>query len=188
MPKTAPWQSLEAVGKHQGGRTMSEWNELMHWMYGEGFWYAKPLWAIHKLTEDELLWIPEPNSLCMLWHVGHIAHRERFHIAKFLQGLEGEIIPPQYEIFGPDWVSVDEIKKSIDSVPAVLEWVADVRKETHRYIDSLTDDDLHTVPPTSDLGLSIAHWLFITVSHGAVHIGKIQLLRAMLEGKRDRAC
>jgi hypothetical protein len=36
--------------------------------------------------------------------------------------------------------------------------------------------------------LSAAHWLFITVAHGALHIGRIQLLRALIEGKEERAC
>ena len=46
------------------------------------------------------------------------------------------------------------------------------------------------VLPSSDfgMGLSVAHWLFITVAHGAVHIGRIQMMRAMLEGKHDRTC
>jgi hypothetical protein len=34
----------------------------------------------------------------------------------------------------------------------------------------------------------VAKWLFITAAHTALHIGRIQLLRALAEGKRERAC
>jgi hypothetical protein len=37
-------------------------------------------------------------------------------------------------------------------------------------------------------GLTIAHWLFITACHTSLHIGRIQLLRATLENKPERAC
>ena len=172
---------------------MSKWKDLVHWMYGDvrtdrGFWYSHPLWAIHGLEEDQLFWVPDENSLCLLWHVGHIAHRERLHIGRFVQGLDDTLIPASYEVFGPDWCSVDQVRASIDSATGVLDWVKAVRQESTTFIDSLSDDDFHKVPPSSEFGLSIAHWLFITVSHGAIHIGRIQLLRAMLEGKRDRPC
>lgn len=167
---------------------MSEWKSLAHFLYGRGFWYASPLREIEDLTEEQLFWAPDPKSLCILWHVGHIAHRERIHIGKFLQGLKGTIIPPQYEVFGPDWCSTEKVRQSIDSVQGVLDWVFDVREKSHEYITSLTEDDFHTVPPTSEFDLSVAHWLFITTAHTAVHIGRIQLLRALIEGKRERAC
>lgn len=167
---------------------MSEWKELAHFLYGRGFWYADPFREIEGLTEEQLYWNPDPKSLCILWHVGHIAHRERTHIGRFLQGLKGTIIPPQYEVFGPDWCSTEKIRQSIDSIPNVLDWVFDVREKSHEYIASLTEDDFHTVPPTSEFDLSVAHWLFITTAHTALHIGRIQLLRALIEGKHERAC
>jgi hypothetical protein len=92
---------------------MSEWKEVAHWLYGRGFWYANPPREIEGLTEEQLFWVPDPKSLCILWHVGHIAHRERIHIGRFLQGLEGEIIPPRYRVFGPDWASVEDVRESI---------------------------------------------------------------------------
>jgi len=168
---------------------MSEWNDLGHFLYGRGFWYADPIREIKGLTEEQLFWVPDPNSLCIFWHVGHIAHRERIHIGVFLQGLKGEVIPGQFEVFGPDWRSVEEVRQSIDSVQSVLDWVRDVREESHKFIDSLTDDDFHTVSLNEWAdGLTVAHWLFITTVHAGVHIGRIQLLRALIEGKHDRAC
>ena len=72
---------------------MSEWNDLAHWMYGDvrsdrGFWYAHPLHEIRGLTEEQLYWVPNEGCLCMLWHVGHIAHRERLHYGP-LSGSQG---------------------------------------------------------------------------------------------------
>jgi len=167
---------------------MSELKELAHFLYGRGFWYVNPLREIDGLTDEQLFWIPDPNSLPIIWHVGHIAHRERIHIGQFLQGLQGNLIPSQFEVFGPVWCSVDEIRKSVGSVQEVLDWVKKVREESHNYIDSLSDDDFHTVTETSEEGLSTAHWLFITSSHTALHIGRIQLLRALIENKQERAC
>ena len=172
---------------------MPEWKELAHWMYGDvrtdrGFWYSHPLREISDLRDDHLYWVPDPNCACILWHVGHIAHRERTHIGRFLQGIEGEIIPANYEVFGTEWRSVEQVRESVDSVQGVLKWVEDVRGKSTEYIASLDDVDFHKVPPTSEFGLSVGHWLFITVAHAAIHIGRIQMLRAMLEGKRDRPC
>lgn len=167
---------------------MSEWKDLAHFLYGRGFWYANPDGEIDGLSEEQLFWIPDPNSLCILWHVGHIAHRERSHIGIFLQGLESSIIPAEFDVFGAEWSSVEEVRQSIDSVESVFAWVREVRRESHEYITSLKDEDFHSVPPTSAEGLSVAHWLFITTCHTALHIGRIQLLRAMIEGKHERAC
>lgn len=64
---------------------MSEWKEIAHFLYGWDFWYAHadPFREIGGLTEEQLYGVPAPNSLCILWHVGHIAHRERLHIGRF---------------------------------------------------------------------------------------------------------
>jgi hypothetical protein len=167
---------------------MSKWKDIAHFLYGRGFWYADPLREIDGLTEEQLFWVPHPNSLSILWHVGHISHRERTHIGRFLQGLKETIIPPQYQVFGTDWCSTDEVRQSVGSAQNVLAWVHQVREKSHEYIASLTDDDFHAIPPTSEEGLSVAHWLFITTAHTSLHIGRIQLLRALIEGKPERAC
>jgi len=172
---------------------MSGWKSFAHFMYGDvkerrGFWYARPLGEIKGLSEEQLYWVPDPHCLCMLWHVGHIAHRERTHIGRFLQGLQGPILPRRYEVFGTEWCAVQEVRDAVDSVANVLAWGTEVRQASTDYIESLREEELYHVPATSEEGLSIAHWLFITVAHGALHLGRIQMLRAMLEGKPDRPC
>jgi hypothetical protein len=165
---------------------MSDWKDTAHFMYE--FWYADPLKEIEGLKEEQLFWVPGPKSLCILWHVGHIAHRERTHLGKFLQGIQGTIIPPQYDIFGTEWCSAEEVHSSVGPVQGVFGWVRDVRKKSHEYIESLSEDAFHVIPPTSDGGLSVAQWLFITPAHTALHIGRIQLLRALIENEDERVC
>ena len=174
---------------------MSEWKDLARFMYGDvlkdrGFWYAHPLWEIQGLSEEQLFWVPDAHCLCMLWQVGHIAHRERSHIGLFLQGIREGLIPPQYEVFGADWCSVEQVRSSIGSVQGVLDWVREVRARSAEFVEALKDEDWHKVPVSTPLGepFTVAHWLFITVAHGAIHIGRIQMLRAMLLGEHDRAC
>jgi len=172
---------------------MPAWKDVALFMYGDvqadrGFWYSHPLFEIDELTEEQLFWVPDQKSLCILWHVGHIAHRERTHVGRFLQGLQGTIIPLQYEVFGPEWYSTEEVRRMVGAVEDVFRWVRDVREKSREYIASLSEDDFHKVPPTSEWGLSVAHWLFITAAHTALHIGRVQLLRALIEGKQEGAC
>ena len=175
------------------GITMVGMNDIALWMYGDacsgnGFWYSHEIGETAGLTEEQLYWVPHPNGLCILWHVGHIAHRERVHIGRFLQGLETEIIPRGYDVFGTEWCSVKTLRQSIDSVDSVLTWANTVREESLKYILSLNYDDFKTVPPTSRRNLSIGHWLFITSAHTALHIGRIQLLRALIEDRHEEPC
>jgi hypothetical protein len=172
---------------------MSELKKVALWMFGdvktsEGFWYSHYLYMIDGLSEDQLFWVPDPKKLPIIWQVGHIAHRERFHIGKIIQKLEGRIITSKYEIFGTDWWPVDEIRKSIDSVKNVKKWATEVRQKSHKFISSLNEEDFYAVVETGDDPTNVAHWLFITASHTALHFGKIQLLRALLEDEIDSPC
>ena len=167
---------------------MRKWKELAHFVYGQGFWYADPVGEVEGLSEEDLFWTQDPNGMCILWHIGHIAHRERIHIGVFLQGLGPSIIPAGFDVFGPEWHSTEEVRQSIGSVQEVFDWVREVRSKSREYIDSVTEEDLQAVPQKSHGGLPASHWLFLTPVHGGVHIGRIQMMRAQLEGKRDRAC
>jgi hypothetical protein len=167
---------------------MSEWQNVLKFLYGSDFWYCDPLREVDGLSEDQLFWTPDPKGLCVLWQVGHIAHRERTHIGGFLQWLDGVIIPPPYEVFGPDWHSTEEIRQAVPSVEAVFAWVREVRQQSREYVESLTERDLKQIPATSPGGLSVAQWLSITAVHTGLHIGKIQLLRSLVEGTMDRPC
>lgn len=167
--------------------------ELAGFMYGDPqagrrFWYAHPLQEVHGLIESQLLWTPTPNALCMLWHVGHIAHRERTHIGLFLQSLPEPIVPAAFDVFGPEWCPAERILPSVGSLQNVFDWVCEVRGLSNEYIASLDEAGFQEVPWTAEAGLSVAHWLWITACHTALHVGRIQLLRALLEGQPERAC
>ncbi len=167
---------------------MNNWNDACHWAFGHGYWYADPIDEVKGMSDEQLFWMPTPKSLCALWHVGHIAHRERCHIGHFLQGFdESKLIPFGFNVFA-GWNSADEIRENIESPEAVFEWMRDVRRMTHDYISSLTEADFHSVPPRSVQGNSVARVLLQTVGHTGVHIGRIQMLRAMLEEAKERAC
>ncbi len=165
-----------------------EWNTAFHWAFGRGFWYTDPIKEIEGLSDEQLFWVPTQKSLCALWHVGHIAHRERFHIGWFLEGLRNGLIPPEFDVFGPEWVSAGAVRDAVDSVEKVRDWVRNVRATSHEYIASLAEEDFHKVPQTSDEGHTVAQVLMQTAGHTAVHIGRIQMLRAMLKNKKERAC
>jgi len=174
---------------------MPDIKDVAKYMYGdvntaEGFWHSHVLRELHALTKEQLFWVPDEKALPIIWHAGHIAHRERIHLGQFLQMIEYDLIPPQFEVFGPDWCSVGDIRKSVDSVESVFDWVHGGREESRAYIESLSERDFLSVPEFSEEseGLSVAHWLFITAAHTALHIGRIQLLRVMIERTEGRAC
>ena len=125
---------------------MATWNDLAQWLYpdvqkAEGFWYAQPLWEIEGLTDEDLYWVPDNNAFCILWHVGHIAHREAYHMQRIIRGREGEIIPSKFEVFGTEWCSVKTLQESIDSTDDVFKWVASVRRDTKDLISSFKEED-----------------------------------------------
>ena len=172
----------------------TSWSEVIHFLYGDalpgkGFWYANPLHEVQGLTEDQLYWLPDSHSLCLLWQVGHIACRERLHIGAFLQGLAvPDLWPEPYTVFGSEWASVDQVRVAVDDVKQLFNWVRQARRASQQYISALQPADYLAVPETSEDGLTVAHWMTITACHTALHIGRIQMLRAMIEGKPERAC
>jgi len=167
---------------------VADWQALAQFLYGQEFWYSDPLREVEGLTEEQLLWVPDTKCLCILWQAGHIAHRERTHIGLFLQGIEQDLIPARYEVLGPDWCSVDAVRSAIESVDEVFAWVREVRQKSRAYIASLGDADWHLVAAKSEFGMTVAQWVCVTAIHAAMHLGRIQLLRALLEGEHDRPC
>ncbi|MHB0878870.1 MAG: DinB family protein [Anaerolineae bacterium] len=171
------------------GAESESWRSVAHFLYGDGFWYADPLAEIAGLTEEQLYWVPAPGSLCALWQVGHIATRERLHFGVFMQGLTGAVIPSQYRVFLGE-ATPDEIRAAIGSLEDLYTWIRQARQESHHCIDSMSAADL-TRPAGEAAGnteTTPGHWLYVTAAHTALHIGRIQMLRALIEGKQERAC
>ena len=162
----------------------SDWHDAFHWGFGRGFWYMDPLDEVKGMTQRQLLWAPAPRIHCTLWHVGHVANRERFHIAVLLQGRqEQDVIPTRFSLFDctNECQTGDEILDAVKSVDAVKVWVGDVRQQSHDFIDSLEEEHFNRLPASSYEGSSIAKVLMQTIGHTGVHIGRIQLLRALIE-------
>jgi len=109
------------------------------------------------------------------------------HIARICQGLDEDGIPPEYEVFGDTWIAADELRDLVE-VDEVLDRAREVRRVSHEYIESLSDEQMHAAVGDPEDELTVAHWLMITSAHGALHIGRIQALCAMIEGDRERAC
>lgn len=168
---------------------MNNLNDAVHWAFGRGFWYADPVEEVKGLTAEQLFWVPTPRSLCAIWHIGHIARAECFHIGHFLQGQpKNQIIPARYDIFGIDWNSIETVRAQVKEPEEVMTWFREVRLTSHDYIAGLRPEDYSTVPASSDEGHSVGQVLFQTVAHTALHIGRIQMLRAMIEKKNERRC
>ena len=174
---------------------MPDIKDVAKFMYGditipEGFWYTDVLREIRGLTEEQLFWVSNEKTLPIIWQVIHVTHRERYHLGRYLQGIKGELMPSEFEAVGRDWCPMEKTRELIGSTERVLSWVRDVRGESRAFIESLSDADFLTVPEFTEEseGLSVAHWLFITAAHTALHIGRIQLLRALIECEKERAC
>lgn len=167
---------------------MTKWKEVLLFMYGRGSWYGDPLAEVEGLTEDQLFWQPGDNCLPIIWHVGHIAHRERVHIGKFLQALPEPVVPAQFKVFGAEWVPLEQIRNAVSSPAELFSWVREVRQGSLSYISGLEEEDFHSAAPTLQDEMTVAHWLLNTAAHTALHIGRIQLLRALLEGRQEPPC
>lgn len=163
--------------------------EVAKFLYGPAFWYTDPLKEIRGLDLKQLLWVPAPQSLCALWQVGHIAAREQLHVSVIMQGLPGSSLSERYRVF-MDEGSVEEVRRIAEPLDYLYRWVREVREDTKRYIDSLTEEDLRASAPAGENtdASTVGHWLFITAAHTALHIGRIQMLRALIEDSRERAC
>ncbi len=59
---------------------------------------------------------------------------------------------------------------------------------TKEFISSLKEEDFYSTVETGEDVKNVAQWLFITASHTALHFGKIQLLRSLLEDELDSPC
>lgn len=107
------------------------------------------------------------------------------HIGRFIQNRQEELIPPEYEVFGPDWRAGEHLCDRIPDTDEVFDWVREVRRLSHEAVDALSDQDMLRPAQGDPDGNSAAHWLMITAAHTSLHIGRIQMLRAMLERSRQ---
>ena len=160
----------------------ADFNDAFHWAFGKGFWYADPVKEVSGLTKDQLYWSPGPRIQCALWHVGHIAHRERFHIKCLLEGQnEEDVMPSNHSVFFDCAYDAKTFRSSWPEPEEIMRWAREVRRESHEFISALTPDQYNVVPSSSFEGNSIARMLMQTIGHTGLHIGRIQLLRMLMQ-------
>ena len=159
----------------------SDLNDAFHWAFGRGFWYADPLAEMKGLSEEQLYWSPAPDIQCVLWHVGHIGHRECFHIQCMLKGRdEEEEFPDKWGIFFDCPYEAVRFRDTFPEPSEITDWLKSVRARSHEFISELKPSDYNFVPTSSFEGGSIARVLMQTVGHTGLHIGRIQLLRRLM--------
>lgn len=159
----------------------SMYGDAFQWAFGRGFWYADPLVESRGLSEEQLYWSPAPDIPCILWHVGHIGHRECFHIQCMLKGRdEKKVIAAKWEIFFDCPYETHRFRNAFPEPRKVTDWVREVRSCSHQFISQLKLADYNAVPTSSFECNSIARVLMQTIGHTGLHIGKIQLLRRLM--------
>jgi hypothetical protein len=159
-------------------------NDAFHWAFGRGFWYADPLAEVKGLSVAQLYWSPAPDIQCALWHVGHIGHRECFHIQCMLKGRDekGEF-PDKWRGFFDCPYEAVRFRETFPDPSEITRWVKSIRARTHEFISELKATDYSCVPVSSFEGNSIARVLMQTVGHTGLHIGRIQLLRRLMRNE-----
>jgi hypothetical protein len=162
----------------------ADMNDAFHWAFGRGFWYADPVAEMKSLSEEQLYWSPAPDIQCVLWHVGHIGHREDFHIQCLLKGRdEKEVFPDKWGIFSDCPYEAVPFRNTFPEPGEITNWMRSVRARSHEFISGLKSTDYNSVPRSSFEGGSIARVLMQTVGHTALHIGRIQLLRRLMRNE-----
>ena len=157
--------------------------EHFQFMYGDRFWYSDPLKAVADVGADDLYWTPPPGVKCILWHLGHIAHKEEVHIGVFLETPQRKRVHPELDELFMHGTGADTMKETVPDPELVFAWMKHVRAETRRFIGGLTPDGFDRVPPASHGGLNIGQWLGITLVHTGVHLGQIYALKQLLSNR-----
>jgi len=157
--------------------------EHFQFMYGDRFWYSDPLDAVGDLDTDGLYWMPQADVKCILWHLGHIAHKEEVHIGVFLETPARQRVHPELDELFMHGTGAHAMREIVPDPELVFAWMKHVRSETRRFISGLTPDAFDRVPPASHGGLNIGQWLSITLVHTGVHLGQIYTLKQLLSNR-----
>lgn len=167
---------------------MSYWNELVGFLYGQGFWYATSKNHLKGLSNDDLYKTIADNTFPIIWHIGHITHREKYHFDVIIKGNKHNPIPKEFEMFGTDWIPASKINTGAVKSEVVISWADMVRKESFEFMRNLSEDDFKKPIFNPLEGHTIGHWIFITACHTSLHIGKIQTIRDILLKQKENPC
>ncbi len=140
-----------------------------------------------SIPEDHLCLRPGPNINAPGWVFGHLIGGERAMIGGFAQGVMD--IPAKYGVFSGQSISTEsQLRDALEPTDALTAYWREVRKQTHEYLDRLTDADLKSVPETSILpdnavmrNKPIREYFVMTIEHQNYHRGQLQTIRVLLE-------
>jgi uncharacterized damage-inducible protein DinB len=143
--------------------------------------------TFESIPEDRLCLRPGPNINAPGWIFGHIVTAERAMIGGFAQGVMD--IPGEYWVFsGQSIPNESQLRDAFEPRDALTSYWHKVRKQTHDYLDQLTDADLKNIPDSSILPDSsamrmkpIREYFVMTIEHQNYHRGQLQTVRALIE-------
>ena len=147
------------------------------------------------IPDDKLGWRPAAKTRSAGQIFGHIIATERGHVRGFVQGIpdsgKGEDLFHSLTFCDP---TEHEVLKAIPSKGQLIATWREVRRQTHEYLDSITDKDLKEVPkktllPDNDPNRQnpIREWFVMTIKHQNMAWGEIHMIRRILESLPEDA-
>ena len=164
---------------------MSE-RDLMKWMLD----YTTP-WIIETfqgIADDRICVRPSENINSAGWIFGHIAVKERIHIAGLAQGIND--IPKEFYMFHgfPPPPTEEQLREVIRSREILIDYWREVRQRTYEYLAELSDADLKKVPEKSVIADGepnrdnpIREYFVMTIQHQNCHWGQLQIIQNLWE-------
>ena len=146
--------------------------------------------ALDGLTPDELAWQPAPDANSIGWTLWHMVRVEDMWIQFFAQfGTELWETGGWHEKFGLPTRDngFGHTPEQVNNFPGIdlaqfLKYRAAVRASTLAYLDTLTADDMATVPRERRPEMSLGAMFRQIIGEMYQHVGQIAYLRG-LQGK-----
>jgi hypothetical protein len=169
---------------------MSE-RDLLKWQLD----YTMPMIIkdFEAIPDDKLGWRPAKKTRSAGQIFGHIIATERAHIRGFVQGIDdsGKDAKLFHSLTSCD-PDEDSVLRAIPSKEELVTAWREVRKQTHEYLDSTTDEDLKNIPqktllPDNDPNRNnpIREWFVMTIKHQNMAWGEIHMIRRILESNQQ---
>ncbi len=146
--------------------------------------------AVKELTQDELAWMPKPHSNSIAFLMWHLARVEDLWIQRLIQGGK-DIYETDgwYKKFGTPaqdgGMGYDVAKLKAWPVPKLAllkEYAAAVRKNTIKFVKSLTEKQLEEVKDYHFFKNTVGWALSHLVSEVGEHSGQIGYIKGMMKG------
>jgi hypothetical protein len=189
----------DVVRKHQEGVVMPEKpfmysdmseRDVYRWQLD----YTMPMniGDFEAIPDDKLGWRPAERTRSAGQIFGHIIATERKHVRCILQGLaEHEKDEGLFRTLTFCDPHEKDVLRAIPSKDALITEWRHVRAQTHEYLDSITDEELKSVPGKTVLSDDdpnrhnpIREWFVMTIKHQNMAWGEIHMIRRILESSK----